>query len=289
MHEAIKQMLAPYKCITPEDYKNALKEIIQEIALLGLARHNFFDRAAFYGGTALRIGHGLGRFSEDLDFTLLKTDPDFNLKSFLKGIEDELIVYDLKLNAEIKEKTKESDVESAFLKGNTIEMLISIEGWEKKKIPLNKNDGIKIKIEIDINPPTPSGNVETKYLTSPINFSYKVLTLPSLFAGKIHAVLCRKYESGRIKGRDHYDFIWYMNKGIIPDMEYLEAKLVQSGHWDKNQKLTISELKRLLENKFSEIDWEEAKKDVTPFIKDTFELNVWSKEFFIQLLTKWPA
>lgn len=289
MHEAIKQMLAPYKCITPEDYKNALKEIIQEIALLGLARHNFFDRAAFYGGTALRIGHGLGRFSEDLDFTLLKTDPDFNLKSFLKGIEDELIVYDLKLNAEIKEKTKESDVESAFLKGNTIEMLISIEGWEKKKIPLNKNDGIKIKIEIDINPPTPSGNVETKYLTSPINFSYKVLTLPSLFAGKIHAVLCRKYERGRIKGRDHYDFIWYMNKGIIPDMEYLEAKLVQSGHWDKNQKLTISELKRLLENKFSEIDWEEAKKDVTPFIKDTFELNVWSKEFFIQLLTKWPA
>lgn len=289
MHEAIKQMLAPYKCNTPEDYKNAFKEIIQEIALLGLARHNFFDRAAFYGGTALRIGHGLGRFSEDLDFTLLKTDPDFNLKNFLKGIEDELIVYDLKLNAEIKEKTKESDVESAFIKGNTIEMLISIEGWEKKKIPLNKNDGIKIKIEIDINPPTPSGNTETKYLTSPINFSYKVLALPSLFSGKIHAVLCRKYESGRIKGRDCYDFIWYMNKGIMPDMEYLEAKLVQSRHWNKNQKLTISELKRLLENKFSEIDWEEAKKDVTPFIKDTFELNVWSKEFFIQLLTKWPA
>lgn len=289
MHEAIKQMLAPYKCITPEDYKNAFKEIIQEIALLGLARHNFFDRAAFYGGTALRIGHGLGRFSEDLDFTLLKADPDFNLKSFLKGIEDELIIYDLKLNAEIKEKTKESDVESAFLKGNTIEILISIEGWEKKKIPLNKNDGIKIKIEIDITPPTPSGNVETKYLTSPINFSYKVLTLPSLFSGKIHAVLCRKYESGRIKGRDHYDFIWYMNKGIMPDLEYLEAKLVQSGHWNKNQKLTMNELKKLLEIKFSEIDWQEAKKDVIPFIKDTFELSVWSKEFFIQLLTKWPA
>jgi predicted nucleotidyltransferase component of viral defense system len=287
MHEAIKQMLIPYKCVTPEDYKNAFKEIIQEIALLGLARHGFFDHAAFYGGTALRIAHGLNRFSEDLDFTLLKSDPNFSLKTFLKGIQDELVVYDLKLIVEIKEKVEESDVESAFLKANTIEILLSIEGWEKQKIPLNKNDSIKIKLEIDRNPPIPSGNTETKFLTLPINFSYKVLNLSSLFAGKIHAVLCRKYRSGRVKGRDHYDFIWYINKGIMPDMDYLKAKLVQTGHWDQNQNLTLEELKKNLEKKFSEIDWEEAKKDVLPFIKDRFELNVWSKGFFLQKMDGW--
>lgn len=287
MHEAIKQMLIPYNCQTPADYKNAFKEIIQEIALLGLSRQGFFDVAAFYGGTALRIVHKLGRFSEDLDFSLLKENKKFDLSIYLKGIEDELLMYNLKMKAEIKEKNIETAIESAFLKGNTIEILLSIEGLEQKKIPLNKNDSVFIKLEIDTEPPVPSGTVETVFSTQPIPFSFKIYSLPTLFAGKLHAVLCRKFKSGRVKGRDFYDFIWYMNKGVIPDLDYLKAKMIQSGHWNRADSLDLDVLNKLLTEKFTEMDWKNAGKDVAPFIKDSFELEVWSKDFFLSLLIKW--
>jgi predicted nucleotidyltransferase component of viral defense system len=286
MNEVIKTMLAPYKCMTPNDYKNALKEIIQEIALLGLARQHFFTNAAFYGGTALRIAHGLPRFSEDLDFTLMKPDAKFNLSNYLTGIETELLSYGLKMSATIKNKSMQTAVESAFIKGNTIEVLLEIDGLEERKMPLNKNDLITIKLEIDRNPPSPSGQSEMLFATLPIPYSYKILELPSLFAGKLHAILCREYKSGRIKGRDYYDFIWYINKGVSTDILYLKAKLIQSGHWKENKKFDLNVLKKLLESKFDNIDWESAKKDVLPFIKDPFELQVWSKDFFKSLLKK---
>ena len=187
----------------------------------------------------------------------------------------------------IKEKNIETAIESAFLKGNTIEILLSIEEWEQKKIPLNKNDTVFIKLEIDTEPPVPSGKVETVFSTQPIPYSFKIYTLPSLFAGKIHAVLCRKFKSGRVKGRDFYDFVWYMNKEIIPDLDYLKAKMIQSGHWSNSTPLDLQILKDLLTKKFTEMDWKNAGKDVAPFIKDPFELEVWSKEFFVSLLMKW--
>lgn len=286
MNEVIKTMLMPYQCVTPNDYKNALKEIIQEIALLGLARQHFFTNAAFYGGTALRIAHGLNRFSEDLDFTLLMPDEKFDLSNYLTGIETELLSYGLKMSATIKNKSMQTAVESAFIKGNTLEVLLNIDGLDEKKIPLNKNDLITIKLEIDTNPPSPSGQTEMLFATLPIPYSYKILELPSLFAGKLHAILCREYKSGRIKGRDYYDFIWYINKGVFTDIPYLKAKLIQSGHWKKNEAFDLNVLKKLLESKFDSIDWENAKKDVLPFIKDSFELEVWSKDFFKSLLKK---
>jgi predicted nucleotidyltransferase component of viral defense system len=286
MNDAIKVMLAPYNCKTPDDYKNAFKEIVQEITLLALARQNFFSNAAFYGGTALRLCHGLNRFSEDLDFTILNPDKKFSLENYLKGIENELSTYDLKVSVEQKKKTIESSIESAFLKANTIEILLAIEGWEKKKIPMNKNDRISIKLEIDTEPPTPPGETEIKYATLPIPFSYKILTLPSLFAGKLHAVLCREYKSGRVKGRDFYDFIWYLNSKPAVDFPYLKAKLIQSGHWNEKEEFNLNELKKLLREKFSKTNWENAKKDVLPFIKDPFELEVWSKDFFLSLVDR---
>ena len=286
MNEAIKTMLLPYNCKTPNEYKNAFKEIIQEIALLGLSRQNFFSNAAFYGGTALRLAHGLNRFSEDLDFTLLKADKNFKLSSFLKGIENELVAYGLKLTANIKLKRPDSTIESAFLKENTVEIILEIEGWENKKIPLNRNDLISIKLEIDTDPPSPSGETKILYATLPIPYSYKILEIPSLFAGKLHAILCREYKSGRVKGRDYYDFIWYINKGASVDIRYLEAKLIQSGHLKINETLELVTLKKLLEEKFKSINWESAKKDVLPFIKDPFELEVWSAHFFVGLLEK---
>ncbi len=283
MHQAIKDMLAPYHCKTPQEYKNALKEIVQEIALLGLSRQGFFDKAAFYGGTALRIAHKLDRFSEDLDFTLLVPDSKFDLGAYLKGIDDEFMNFGLSLKAQKQNKSVDTPVESAFIKGNTLELLLSIEGINDAKSGTHKTELIQIKLEIDTDPPMPPGETESKFLMLPIPFSYSILTLPSLFAGKLHAVLCRQYKSGRVKGRDFYDYLWYMNKKVLPDLAYLEAKMHQSGHLAQDEKLDCNKLLELLNRKFEVIDWAQAKKDVLPFIKDPFALNMWGGDFFQQV------
>jgi hypothetical protein len=219
MNKAILEMLEPYNCQTPMDYKNALKEIVQQIALLGLSRQGFFYKAAFYGGTALRIGHGLNRFSEDMDFTLLMPDPGFSLEKYLIGIEQELLSYELKFSAQKVNKKINTPIESAFIKGNTLAILISIDNINLPAAGTHKNELLKIKIEIDTDPPEPSGMYETLFLTSPIPFSYNILQLTTLFAGKLHAIISREYPRGRIKGRDFYDFIWYMGKKISPDLQ----------------------------------------------------------------------
>lgn len=286
MHSAIEVMLKRYDCKNPTDYKNALKEIMQEIALLGLSRQNFFQSACFYGGTALRIAHKLGRFSEDLDFTLDKPDKTFDIRPYLKGVEEEFSAYGLKLTAEKKSKVSASDVDSAFLKANTLEHLLMIEGLKNTGSGTNKNDLIKIKLEIDTNPPLPAGKHEVLFLLEPIPFSYRILTLPSLFGGKLHALICREYKGGRIKGRDYYDFIWYISKNVSPDLDYLKGKLCESGVWKMTDEFTLEDLKVLLNKRFEATDWDQAKKDVSSFIKDGRELEVWSKIFFNSLLQK---
>jgi len=284
MNQAILQMLEPYECKTPEEYKNALKEIVQEIALLGLYRQKFFDKAAFYGGTAIRIAHKISRFSENMDFTLLEKNQNFDLSIYLKGIEEEFINYGLTLTTQKNIKTVETSIDSTFLKINTLEHLLMIEGLINPSSGTNKNELIKIKIEIDTNPSMPMGDVETLFLTLPIPFSYKVLDLSSLFAGKLHALLCREYRSGRVKGRDYYDFVWYKTKKISPNLSYLKGKLCESGHWDTKKDFGTNELKTMLENKFETTDWISAKKDVIPFIKNPRELDVWSTAFFKSLI-----
>jgi hypothetical protein len=283
MHAAIETMLKRYNCQTPADYKNSLKEIMQEIALLGLSRQNFFQSAAFYGGTALRIAHGLGRFSEDLDFTLESPNEAFDIRPYLKGIEEEFRAYDLKLVAEKKEKSLDTGIESAFLKANTLEHLLMIEGIKNPTSGTNRNDLIKIKLEVDINPSNPNGQTEILYLLDPIPFDYKILTLPSLFGGKLHAILCREYKGGRIKGRDFYDFIWYIRNRVTPDLEYLKGKLVESGMLKSEKPFNMEDLKALLIKKFEATNWEKAKQDVAPFIKDGRELDLWSAPFFTSL------
>ncbi|MEA1910267.1 MAG: nucleotidyl transferase AbiEii/AbiGii toxin family protein [Spirochaetota bacterium] len=284
MNKAILEMLEPYNCQTPMDYKNALKEIVQQISLLGLSRQGFFFKAAFYGGTALRIGHGLNRFSEDMDFTLLTPEPDFSLEKYLLGVEQELLSYELKFSVQKINKKINTPIESAFIKGNTLAILISIDNIKLPKAGTHKNELLKIKMEIDTDPPQPSGMCETLFLKNPIPFSYSILQLSSLFAGKLHAIISRDYPGGRVKGRDFYDFIWYVNKKVSPDLQYLEAKLKQSGKLGKKEQLSLDKLKILLSDKISTIDFAEAGKDVAPFIKDEFALNVWSTEFFSYLI-----
>lgn len=282
LHPAIQSMLTRYNCKTKTEYKYALKEIIQEVTLLGLARAKFFDKAAFYGGTALRITHGLDRFSEDLDFEKRPEVKDFDLTSYLPGIADELRAYGLDLTVEKRDKKdpRSSSIDSAFLKGNTVEHLLKIENIENPLAGFSRNDQIKIRLEVDTDPPSLPASTEVAYHNEPIPFQYRVLDLPSLYAGKLHAIICRSRGGGRVKGRDFYDHLWYQRKKITPNYDYLQAKLIQTGAWPENKPVTSQELRSLLEQRFEQVNWEQAKEDVMPFVPDPFALEVWSKEFF---------
>jgi len=288
MNPAIGSMLAKYKCETRQDYENALKEIIQEIALLGLWRSKFFQHAAFYGGTALRILYGLDRFSEDMDFSLLEPKTNFELKPYLEAIQAELNGMDFNVEISEKNKTIETPIESAFIKAGTKEHLLKIDVPEEIAERTARNDRIKIKLEIDTEPP---GGFETeaKTLLQPIAFSVLTYKQPDLFAGKVHAILQRAWLSGRIKGRDYYDFVWYIGRDTPVHVSHLEQRLRQTGAWKEKSKMRLEDVKYLLEEKFSKLDIKLAKNDVLPFIKDPDAVAIWSNDFFLSLLSNLKA
>lgn len=280
MHSAIEDMLKKYSCTTVDDYKNALKEIIQEIALLGLFRANFFDVAAFYGGTALRIFYGLDRFSEDIDFSLLKKSEDFDITPYCELIRDEMAAFGFE--AEVTRKVKaivDSNIASAFIKTGTLINLLKIESIIPPVAGIEKKELFKIKLEVDINPP-PGADYEVKYLLTPIPFYVRLFSASSLFAGKLHAILCRDWKSGRIKGRDLYDYVWYLSRSIPLNIHHLEERMKQTGHLKQHESLTPQLVRELLEDKFTSLNYEQAKKDVMPFVKDPLALNLWSSGFF---------
>lgn len=281
MNPAIKSMLDKYQCQSRTDYENALKEILQELALLGLWRAKFFEHAAFYGGTALRILYGLDRFSEDLDFSLKWPNRQFQLNQYLNAIEAELNSMAFNVQVTEKEKTAQSNIESAFIKAGTKEHLLKIEVPEPLLERIGRNDTLKIKIEVDTDPP---GGFETeaKTLLQPIPFSVVTYKEPDLFAGKLHAILQRNWE-GRVKGRDYYDFVWYRSRRTPVRLAHLEQRLRQTGGWTKSKSMTEKDLHSLLSEKFATVDFEQAKSDVSPFIKDQDALVLWSREFFQSL------
>lgn len=282
MHIAVKQMLEKYQCQNQSDYINALKEIIQEIALLGLWRAKFYEKAAFYGGSALRTLYGLDRFSEDLDFTLLKVDDEFELGAYNQFIEKELSSFGFEVTVEKRVKNIESTIESAFIKANSKVQLLTIEAPNDIIDTLHSMHSIKIKMEVDVNPPG-KFTTEAKILLRPIPFSVNSLVLPDLFAGKIHALLCRPWQK-RVKGRDWYDFVWYISNNRAVNLVHLQERLVQSGAWDDKNKLTPERLNALLLAKINATDFLNAKGDASQFIKDQQALDMWSPAFFIELL-----
>ena len=280
MNNTLKQMLNKYNIKNKDDEINAMKEIIQEIIISGLSRGDFFDKAAFYDGTALRIFYGLNRFSEDLDFSLLEPNKDFNLSKYFNYIESEVNSYGLNLIIKEKEKINESNIQSAFLKGDTKKhLLIFFPNEEEKSTSLLKD--IKIKFEIDINPPS-GATYEFKNKLLPTPHKIRLYDESSLFAGKIHAILCRGWKS-RVKGRDLYDYIFYLSNNIKVNLTLLKNKLIESNYISKDYNLTIDNLKILLNEKFKEIDYKDAKKDVIPFISDNNSLNLWNEDFFIDI------
>ena len=281
MNTVIEEMLKSYQVDNIYDRKNAMKEIMQEIVLCGLSRAGFFKEAAFYGGTALRIFYGLDRFSEDLDFSLEQINLDFDLCSYFPVLEKEVKAFGLNVEIQEKQKTKDSNIRSAFLKGNTKEHLLLFYADERVVGSVAKNEVVKIKFEVDTNPPA-FATYEHKYRLLPVPYEIRLYDMPSLFAGKIHAVICRGWQS-RIKGRDLYDYIFYLSKAVTVNQKHLRARLIDSGYISENQECTLEEIKTMLKNRFDSIDFLQARKDVELFIRDTSVLDIWSSDFFKQI------
>ncbi|MCP4675602.1 MAG: nucleotidyl transferase AbiEii/AbiGii toxin family protein [Deltaproteobacteria bacterium] len=278
MNPAISAMLSKYNCRSVDEYINALREILQEIALLGLWRGKFFENTAFYGGTALRVLYGLDRFSEDMDFSLLAPNPNFDIASYGGFIEEEIAAFGFSGGVRKKVKSGKSAVDSAFLKLNTKQHLLMVEapGSLTEEIPGNRL--LRIKIEVDTDPPL-GFSTETKYLLQPIPFSVRVFSPSSLFAGKMHAVLCRSWKN-RVKGRDWYDLVWYVGRGTKLDLVHLEARMRQSGHYSSREPLTRKTFRKLLLEKIEELNIQSAASDVERFLVDPTTIAVWSRDFF---------
>ena len=280
MQTILEQMVNNYHPKNTEEKKNAIKEVMQEIVLCALSKAGFFNEAAFYGGTALRIFYHLDRFSEDLDFSLLIKDKDFDLSIYFPKLKEIVKSFGLNVEIEIKEKTKDSNIQSAFLKGDTIEHFLLfypddlIQG-------INKNEKVKIKFEIDTMPPG-CATYEIKYRLLPIPYSIKLYDEASLFSGKIHAIICRSWKS-RVKGRDLYDYVFYLSRNTQFNLPHLREKLIDSQYIDTNKTISCEDIKKMLIERFNEIDFEQAKEDVIPFIKDHSVLDIWSKDFFIAI------
>lgn len=273
-------MIDEYDSTNIENKMNASKEVMQEIVLCGLSKAGFFNEAAFYGGTALRIFYGLDCFSEDLDFSLLIKNPSFDLSVYFPLLESTINSFGLNVIIEIKNKTKDSDIQSAFLKGNTIEHFLLF--YPADDIQGNSiNEKIKIKFGIDTYPPE-LATYETQYRLLPIPYSIKLYDESSLFSGKIHAVICRAWKK-ESKKRDLYDYVFYLSRKTEFNLPHLREKLIESNFISREDSCTLDDIKKMLINRFDEIDFVVAKNDVTPFIKDTRKLEIWSKDFFVSI------
>jgi hypothetical protein len=271
MKDVIQEKLKLYECETREDEENAIKEITQEIALYGLKEAGFFEKASFQGGTCLRIIHGLDRFSEDLDFVLKEADPNFDITPYLEETIKIMNVYGYKIEVSGGDKA-DNNVKTRFLKDDSIKKLLNFEN----RLDLRKK--IQIKVEVDINPP--AGAVEEgNYLDFPTDFMITTLNMPTLLSGKCHALLCRSYA----KGRDWYDYLWYISKGTKINLEMFQEAINQLGPW-KGQNIIVTSdwLKTELEDKIKALDWNVVRKDVERFLKPNKKeaLELWSEGFF---------
>mgnify|MGYP001093702548 FL=1 len=282
MNTIIEQMLNNYD-LQQLDKKDVVKEIMQEMVLCGLSRAGFFKEAAFYGGTALRIFYGLDRFSEDLDFSLMIKDESFDLTKYFSILEKEISSFGLQVEITKKDKSIDSKVQSAFLKANTMEHLLLFYG-KQEFFGVQADEKIRIKLEVDTNPPN-YASYEHQYRLLPSPYEVALYDAPSLFAGKIHAVLCRKWMN-RIKGRDLYDYIFFIARNTPVNMAHLKSRLQQSGYLMAEDEFVLEDLKIKLCDYFETIDYTQAKEDVKPFIRNHDSLQVWNSNFFKQTTEK---
>ena len=276
----IKEWIAGYNPKNEEDILDAMREIMQEITLAALSRTDFFEKAGFYGGTALRIFYGLDRFSEDLDFSLLEAYDTFSLEPYFSSIQMEFEA--LGIMVSIKEKTKQSTIESAFLKTETLWTELVLEDVIQQT-GVKSNKSIKIKFEVDCKPPL-GFKTEEKLLVRPFSFYVRCFTRPCLFAGKLHALLYRKWNK-RVKGRDWYDLEWYIKQGIPLDVRHFLSRSMDNEDW-VGQYRSSDQILDLLNHKIESVSFTNIKEDVVRFIKDENVLSIWSAQYFKDLVEK---
>ena len=261
------QMLGRYEIKTGQEKRNAINEVMQEIALAGLYRGGFFDKAAFYGGTCLRIFYGLPRFSEDMDFSLTEKNVEFNIENYFPAVIEEFKASGREVLITKKEKKVQTKVESAFLNDNT----------EMYDLSFKTEKEIKIKIEVDTDPPL-GFLTEQKLSLMPFSFMTRCFTLPDLYAGKMHALIFRSYKN-RVKGRDWYDFEWYVRHDVSLDFAHFQIRAKEFNGLD----IDNEEFIKMLKEKIGTTDINVVKRDIMPFIQNPAELDIWSNDYFLQL------
>lgn len=266
----VDQMLKKYNLGTNEDVTQALREVMQEIALAGLQRGGFFDKAAFYGGTCLRVFYGLPRFSEDLDFSLLQADAAFSFEPYFKTVRQEFAAFGFDVALSEKKKTAVTDIASAFLKSDATVYDLRVIGPKT----------IKIKFEVDTNPPLRFATQE-QLLIQPYSFYVKCFALPDLFAGKMHALMYRQW-GNRVKGRDWFDFEWYVRQGVALNLDHFVERASQSGE-TLPEPLKPASFLSLLQARIDGLDVGSAREDVSRFLHDSESLKIWSKDYFLHL------
>lgn len=267
MSGIFQTMLSAYDITTAQALRNATFEVNQQIILAGLHNGGFFDEAAFYGGTCLRIFHGLKRFSEDMDFSLLSNNENFDFTKYFQPIVNEFAYIGRRVEITRKKKKNFGGVESAFLKDNT----------EVYDIAFQTEKSIKIKIEVDTCPPL-NFATENKLLIQPRSFFTRCFTLPCLFAGKMHALVFREWKN-RVKGRDWYDFEWYVRHNIPLDFSHFQERVLQFN----GEKIDRERFLSLLRQRLATADMAQVKHDVMPFITNPHDVDIWSNDYFLQL------
>lgn len=278
----IEAWLKEYNPQNNQDTFDAMREVMQEIALAGLYRSGFFEKAAFYGGTALRIFYGLDRFSENLDFSLLELESDFTLEPYFESIKSEFASLGISITIKEKIKSVESNVESAFLKSETVWRELILDDIVPQ-LGVNVMPHMKIKIEVDREPPL-GFETEEKLLIRPFSFYVKTFTKESLFAGKMHALLFRKWKN-RVKGRDWFDLEWYIKNGVHLDLDHFLLRAQDTGDW-KEAAISKEQLIDLLIEKIKSVKVDNIKEDVVRFIQDDSILDIWSPQYFLDLIQK---
>lgn len=266
-NEIYDNMLSAYGATTEQERRNAIFEVNQQVILAGLYNGGFFDVAAFYGGTCLRIFHGLQRFSEDMDFSLLAPDDKFDFTKYFQPIIDEFAIVGREVEIKKKDKKSFGKVESAFLKDNT----------DVYDLSFQTDKSIKIKIEVDTQPPL-NFRTEQKLLLQPNSFMTRCFTLPDLFAGKMHALVYRGWKN-RVKGRDWYDFEWYVRHNVPLDFAHLAERIRQFNNEEIGQAAFMAQLK----DRLASTNINQVKNDVLPFVRNPKELDIWSNDYFVQL------
>ena len=266
-NEIFDNMLSRYDLTTEQNKRNAIFEVNQQVILAGLYAGGFFEEAAFYGGTCLRIFHGLQRFSEDMDFSLLAQDENFDFTKYFPAIIDAFALVGREVEITKKDKKNFSKVESAFLNDNT----------DVYDVTFQTEKSIKIKIEVDTYPPL-NFKTEQKLLLQPHSFMARCFTLPDLFAGKMHALVYRTWKD-RVKGRDWYDFEWYVRHNVPLDFTHLAERCRQFN----NEEITPELFKEKLIERLATADIRQVKTDVLPFVRNPKELDIWSNDYFVQL------